>query len=203
MQRLIAMRLAGAVGAICASAYAAAAYADNAAPSDAPSVYVSPMIQYGLKDNDPEVKDNFGYQVGIGFNLPHEWALEGDFSRGEVADERRGPQAIEKGVDRCAGGFGEQVGQKDAGVEIGAQPASSSYMACRSSTDVMGSGARVSRPARNRSRLRAAIPTSFGPLSIVARNSATGLPWRVMTTASPAIALSMRLGRLFFAVATL
>jgi outer membrane protein OmpA-like peptidoglycan-associated protein len=83
MQRLISLSLGGAVGAICATAYADAAYADNAAPSDAPSVYVAPMIQYSLKDNDPEIKDNYGYQVGIGVNLPKSWALEGDFSRGD------------------------------------------------------------------------------------------------------------------------
>ena len=40
------------------------------------------MIQYSLQDNDRQIKDNFGYQVGIGVNLPHSWALEGDFSRG-------------------------------------------------------------------------------------------------------------------------
>ncbi len=32
---------------------------------------------------DPQIKDNYGYQVGIGVNLPHSWAVEGDFSRGE------------------------------------------------------------------------------------------------------------------------
>ena len=67
MKRAIALSLAGAVGAICASA---SAYADNAAPSDAPSVYVAPMIQYSLQGNDPEIKDNFGYDGGIGVNLP-------------------------------------------------------------------------------------------------------------------------------------
>jgi len=32
--------------------------------------------------NDRQIKDNYGYQAGIGINLPHSWALEGDFSRG-------------------------------------------------------------------------------------------------------------------------
>ena len=47
------------------------------------SWYVSPMLQYSVQSpGDPELKDNFGYQAGIGLNLPHEWAVEGDFSRG-------------------------------------------------------------------------------------------------------------------------
>jgi OOP family OmpA-OmpF porin len=53
-----------------------------AADDEAGSWYVSPMMQYSIQDGDPQLKDNFGYQVGIGFNLPNEWALEGDFSRG-------------------------------------------------------------------------------------------------------------------------
>ncbi|MGA2399834.1 MAG: hypothetical protein ABSG30_17500 [Steroidobacteraceae bacterium] len=77
MQRIIALSLVGAVAAACGTAYA-----DNAAPSDAPSIYVAPMIQYSLQDNNPQIKDNYGYQAGIGVNLPHSWALEGDFSRG-------------------------------------------------------------------------------------------------------------------------
>jgi outer membrane protein OmpA-like peptidoglycan-associated protein len=77
MQRVIALSLIGAVGAACGTAYS-----DNAAPSDAPSIYVAPMIQYSLQDNDPQLKDNYGYQVGIGVNLPQSWAVEGDFSRG-------------------------------------------------------------------------------------------------------------------------
>ena len=79
MKRSIALSLAGAVGAICAPA----AYADNTAPSDAPSVYVAPMIQYSLQGNNPEIKDNFGYDAAIGVNLPHSWAAEFNFSRGD------------------------------------------------------------------------------------------------------------------------
>lgn len=78
MKRINALSLAGVVGALCATAHA-----DNAAPSDAGSIYVAPMIQYSLQGNDPEIKDNFGYQVGIGFNLPKSFAVEGDFSRGD------------------------------------------------------------------------------------------------------------------------
>jgi OmpA-OmpF porin, OOP family len=77
MQRFLALSLFGAVGAACGTAYA-----DSAAPSDAPSIYVAPMIQYSLQDNDRQIKDNYGYQIGIGVNLPRSWALEGDFSRG-------------------------------------------------------------------------------------------------------------------------
>jgi OOP family OmpA-OmpF porin len=53
------------------------------AADEAGSWYVSPLMQYSLQDNDRQLKDNFGYQAGFGFNLPHEWALEGDFNRGE------------------------------------------------------------------------------------------------------------------------
>lgn len=45
--------------------------------------YISPLLQYSVPKNDPELKDNFGYQAGIGMNLPHEWALEGNFNLGE------------------------------------------------------------------------------------------------------------------------
>jgi len=77
MKRIIALSLAAAVGALCAPAYA-----DNGTPSDAGSIYVAPMIQYSLQGNDPEIKDNFGYDAAIGVNLPHSLALEANFSRG-------------------------------------------------------------------------------------------------------------------------
>jgi OmpA-OmpF porin, OOP family len=72
--------LSFAVGAACAGEYAA--HADNP-PSDAPSIYVAPMGQYSLQGNNPQIKDDFGYQAGVGVNLPHSWAVEGDFSRGD------------------------------------------------------------------------------------------------------------------------
>jgi OmpA-OmpF porin, OOP family len=78
MKRSIALSLAAAVGAVCATAHA-----DNAAPSDAGSVYVAPMLQYSLQENDPQIKDNFGYDGAIGVNLPHSWAVEFNFSRGD------------------------------------------------------------------------------------------------------------------------
>lgn len=60
-----------------------AAWAVNVqAADDAGSWYLSPMGQYSLQDNQRQLRDNFGYQVGVGVNLPHEWALEGDFNRG-------------------------------------------------------------------------------------------------------------------------
>jgi len=65
--------------AVCLGTMAAGARAAD----DAGSWYVSPMLQYSLQDNDRELKDNYGYQFGVGYNLPHEWALEGDFNRGE------------------------------------------------------------------------------------------------------------------------
>ena len=77
MKRAIVLNLAAAIGA--AGIGAAGNYAHG---EDAGSWYVSPMLQYHDTKNDPELKDNFGYQAGVGFNLPHEWALEGDFSRG-------------------------------------------------------------------------------------------------------------------------
>jgi OOP family OmpA-OmpF porin len=82
MKRVFVFGLASALGGVGAAGYA---LADSAAPGtdEAGSWYVSPMFQYNLQDNERYLKDNFGYQVGIGFNLPHEWALEGDFSRGE------------------------------------------------------------------------------------------------------------------------
>jgi outer membrane protein OmpA-like peptidoglycan-associated protein len=78
MKRIISLSLAGAVGALCATAHA-----DNTNPSDAGSVYVAPMIQYSLQGNDPEIKDNFGYDVALGINLPKSFAVEANFSRGD------------------------------------------------------------------------------------------------------------------------
>ena len=78
MRHVIALSLT--VSAACATAYNA--HADNP-PSEATSIYVAPQGQYSLQGNNPQIKDNFGYQVGIGVNLPHSWAVEGNFSRGD------------------------------------------------------------------------------------------------------------------------
>jgi OmpA-OmpF porin, OOP family len=69
--------------ALILSLAAVAAAGSASAGDDAGSWYVSPMLQYNFLDNSPPLKDNFGYQGGVGFNLPHGWALEGDFNRGE------------------------------------------------------------------------------------------------------------------------
>ncbi|HEX3949805.1 MAG TPA: OmpA family protein [Steroidobacteraceae bacterium] len=61
---------------------ALAADASSSQGGDAGSWYFSPMLQYHLKDNDPQLKDDFAYQAGFGINLAHEWALEADFNRG-------------------------------------------------------------------------------------------------------------------------
>jgi OmpA-OmpF porin, OOP family len=79
MNRAFVLSLA----AVCGTATLAISTGAAAAEGDAGSWYVSPMLQYSLQGNDPELKDNFGYQAGFGVNLAHEWALEADFSRGE------------------------------------------------------------------------------------------------------------------------
>jgi OOP family OmpA-OmpF porin len=79
MNRFLVLSLVAASG----TAALAISTGASAAEGDAGSVYVNPMLQYSVQNGDPELKDNFGYQAGIGVNLPHEWALEGDFSRGQ------------------------------------------------------------------------------------------------------------------------
>jgi OmpA-OmpF porin, OOP family len=74
MRRAVVFGLAAVMGAACTCAFAG---------DDAGSWYVSPMLQYQLNDNAKPLKDNFGYQAGVGFNLPHEWAIEGNFSSGD------------------------------------------------------------------------------------------------------------------------
>lgn len=51
------------------------------ASDDAGAFYVNPMIQYHILDKGRVAKDNFGYEIGLGYNLPKGVALEGDFSR--------------------------------------------------------------------------------------------------------------------------
>ena len=91
MKRAFVMSLAAASG-TAALAISSGAVAENATGAETTTTgtgtngvswYVSPMLQYSVQSpDDPQLKDNFGYQAGIGFNLPHEWAVEGDFSRG-------------------------------------------------------------------------------------------------------------------------
>lgn len=80
MKRFLLLSLAGTIAAI--TTYAQAADSDQASGGDAGSWYVSPMLQYHLKGSDPQLKDDFAYQAGVGLNLPDEWAIEADFNRG-------------------------------------------------------------------------------------------------------------------------
>ncbi len=92
MKRAFVMSLAAASG-TAALAISSGASADTATGAETTTTgtgtngvswYVSPMLQYSVQSSgDPQLKDNFGYQAGVGVNLPHEWAIEGDFSRGE------------------------------------------------------------------------------------------------------------------------
>jgi OOP family OmpA-OmpF porin len=79
MKRITALALSEAIALIVSSAWGADG--DNS-PGDVGSWYISPLLQYHLKGNDPELKDDFAYQAGVGVNLPYEFAIEGDFNRG-------------------------------------------------------------------------------------------------------------------------
>src|SRR3979409_2208201 len=74
MKRAFVLSLAAAMGVAGTSVFAG---------DDAGSWYISPMLQYHLMDNDRALKDNFGYHACVGYNLPHAWAIEGDFSSGD------------------------------------------------------------------------------------------------------------------------
>lgn len=73
MKRVILVGLVAATGAAGGSALAA---------DDTGAFYVSPMLQYYMLDRDRIAKDDYGAQIGLGYNLPHGLALEADFSRG-------------------------------------------------------------------------------------------------------------------------
>ncbi|MDB6083013.1 MAG: hypothetical protein JWN43_894 [Gammaproteobacteria bacterium] len=73
MKKLIFCSLAGALAVAGSTVYAA---------DDTGAFYVSPMLQYYRLDKDRIAKDDFGAQIGLGYNLPHQFALEADFSRG-------------------------------------------------------------------------------------------------------------------------
>src|SRR5579859_2517550 len=51
------------------------------ADDDAGAWYVSPMVQYHDLDAGRVAKDNFGGQVGVGYNLLHGFAIEADANR--------------------------------------------------------------------------------------------------------------------------
>jgi hypothetical protein len=69
MKRIL---LGGAVAAACLGTAPAMAEGYD----DAGSVYISPMANYTLLDNRRISKDDFGYQVGLGYNFPRNWAAE-------------------------------------------------------------------------------------------------------------------------------
>lgn len=51
------------------------------ANDDSGAWYVSPMLQYDLLDRERISKDNFGGQIGVGYNLLHGFAVEADANR--------------------------------------------------------------------------------------------------------------------------
>jgi OOP family OmpA-OmpF porin len=63
-------------------AAAGAAGGTVSAADDTGAFYVSPMLQYYDLDKDRLAKDDFGAQIGLGYDLPQGFALEADFSRG-------------------------------------------------------------------------------------------------------------------------
>ena len=85
MQRVILGSLVAAVGAACGNAVAS---------DDSGAWYVSPMVQYHLLDQGRISKDNFGGQIGLGYNLLHGFAVEADANRtnfsisGSTAEQR-------------------------------------------------------------------------------------------------------------------
>jgi OOP family OmpA-OmpF porin len=67
---------------ICGLAAAlGAATGPAGATDDAGAVYVSPMLQYHELDKDRVSKDNFGGQIGLGYNLSNGFAVEADANR--------------------------------------------------------------------------------------------------------------------------
>ena len=72
MKRMILCGLVAAVGT------ASSAMASD----DTGAFYIGPMLQYGLLDKDRIAKDDFGAQIGLGYNLPLGFSVEADASRG-------------------------------------------------------------------------------------------------------------------------
>src|ERR1700716_230957 len=85
MKRVIFLGLVAAAGAAGNAAFAA---------DDSGAFYVSPMLQYHLLDQERISKDNFGGQIGLGYNLLHGFAVEAGVNRanfsisGSNADQR-------------------------------------------------------------------------------------------------------------------
>ena len=78
--------------AIAACMCTASAWADGY--DDTGSFYVTPMGNYTLVDKRRISKDDFGYQLGLGYNFPANWAMEIDFAPNSYAI--RGSGAHEK-----------------------------------------------------------------------------------------------------------
>jgi hypothetical protein len=78
MQRIFLGSLVAAVGAVSGGGVANAT-------DDSGAFYVSPMAQYHVLDSGRISKDNFGAQIGLGYNLLHGFAVEGDISRGNFS----------------------------------------------------------------------------------------------------------------------
>jgi len=76
---------------LLALAVATTGLAGTALAADEPgSWYLSPLLQYTGLDSGRQAKDDLGGQLGLGYNLTPDWALEGAFGYG--------------GFDRNAGG---------------------------------------------------------------------------------------------------
>src|SRR5438034_11763606 len=78
MQRIFLGSLVAAVGAVSGGGVANAT-------DDSGAFYVSPMGQYHDLDPGRISKDNFGAQIGLGYNLLHGFAVEGDINRGNFS----------------------------------------------------------------------------------------------------------------------
>ena len=76
MKRVMLGSLIGVVGFASGSAVAA---------DDSGAWYVSPMAQYHDLDPGRISKDNFGAQIGLGYNLLHGFAVEADVNRGNFS----------------------------------------------------------------------------------------------------------------------
>lgn len=73
MKKVILVGLAAAIGSAGGTALAA---------DDTGAFYVNPMLQYYDLDKGRIAKDDFGAEVGLGYDLPDEFAIEADASRG-------------------------------------------------------------------------------------------------------------------------
>ena len=78
MQRIFIGSLIAAVGTVTAGGVANAT-------DDSGAWYVSPMAQYHDLDPGRISKDNFGAQIGLGYNLLHGFAVEADVNRGNFS----------------------------------------------------------------------------------------------------------------------